>query len=176
MRIEGRLFTVFLGGLVGAACGYSLVGRGMTIDPTIKRVGVPVFKDATGRPGLDQQITQKVIEELLKRGRFEVVPRNDGVDAVVDGELTRYTETPVGIAQSEAGQVQANRYSIRLEASVRYRKTGQEEPIWSSDSFSFADSYDVDGEEESFIGSDQAMERLSTAFARQLVSEMLEAF
>jgi hypothetical protein len=176
MRGMKRIVTISLIVMVEVACGYSLVGRGMTVDPTIKRVGVPIFKDATGRPGLDQQVTQKVIEELLKRGRFEVVQNADGVDALVDGELTRYTETPVGIGQSEEGQVKASRYSIRLEARVRYQKVGQEEAIWSNDAFSFTDSYDVNDEDDSFIESDQAIERLATSFARQLVADMLEAF
>ncbi|HUG53747.1 MAG TPA: hypothetical protein VMR21_09100, partial [Vicinamibacteria bacterium] len=58
---------------LATSCGYALVGRGTVVDPDIKRIGVPLFRDATGRPGLDQTITQKVIEELLKRGRFDVV-------------------------------------------------------------------------------------------------------
>src|SRR6185295_7499641 len=62
-------------------CGYSLVGRGITTDPTIKRIGVPLFKDRTGKLGLDQKVTQKVTEELLRRGRFDVVPQATGVDA-----------------------------------------------------------------------------------------------
>jgi hypothetical protein len=47
------------------ACGYSLAGRGSYLPAHIKRVGVPVFKDDTGRAGLDQKITLRVIEELF---------------------------------------------------------------------------------------------------------------
>ena len=50
-----------------AGCGYALVGKGTVIAPTIKRIGVPLFKDLTGKPSLDQKVTARVIEELLKR-------------------------------------------------------------------------------------------------------------
>ena len=72
--------------LAASSCGYALVGRGGgSIDPTIKRIGVPLFLDRTGKPQIDRKVTDKVIEELLKRGKVDVVSQRDGVDAVVDG-------------------------------------------------------------------------------------------
>jgi hypothetical protein len=160
-----------------SACGYALVGRGTVVDPTIKRIGVPLFRDATGKPGLDQKITQKVIEELLKRGRFDVVQERVGVDAVVDGELLRYDQTPVGFSDAGGARTQASRYAVTLTARVRYAKVGQDEPIWANESFSFRDEYDVGADSTGFFDQQgQAVERLSTSFARSLVSAMLEAF
>jgi hypothetical protein len=164
--------------LVASACGYALVGRGMgNVDPSIKRIGVPQFKDQTGRAGLDQRVTTRVIEELSKRGRFAVVQSAEGVDAIVEGEILSYTETPVGFMQGAGAEAraQASRYEVRLVAKVRYAKTGATEPIWSSDSFSVGDNYDP-GDAGSLIDSDQAIDRLSATFARQLVASMLEGF
>jgi len=171
------LGVVLMAALCGG-CGYALVGRGMTIDPTIKRIGVPTFTDATGHPGLDQRITQKVIEELLKRGRFNVVQESTGVDAVVRGELTSYSEVPVGFglgAQTDV-QAQASQYRITLRAKVRYSKVGEKEPIWENDAFNYSDTYDVSENTGSLVNSDEAVERLASQFARQLVADMLEAF
>src|SRR5262249_47342660 len=117
-------------------CGYSLVGRGIATDPSIKRIGVPLFKDTKGKPGLDQLVTRKVIEELLKRHRFDVVQEATGVDATVEGTITDYRVTPVGFGAAGTGgvpgQTQASRYSISLTVSVRYAKLGQTEAIWES--------------------------------------------
>jgi len=160
-----------------AGCGYALVGRGTVVDPTIKRIGVPTFRDSSGKPGLDQKITQKVIEELLKRGRFDVVQDRVGVDAIVDGELLRFDAAPVGFSDAGGARTQASRYAITLTARVRYAKPGQDEPIWANDSFTFKDEYDVSGDQSAFFDQqDQAIDRLATAFARSLVSAMLEAF
>ena len=38
-----------------------------------------------------------MIEELLKRGRFDVVQEATGVDALVEGELTSYAVVPGGL-------------------------------------------------------------------------------
>jgi hypothetical protein len=161
-------------------CGYSLVGRGITTDPTIKRIGVPMFKDRTGKLGLDQKVTQKVTEELLRRGRFDVVPQATGVDALVEGEVIAYSVQPIGfgdVAVASGTQTQASRYAISLVARVKYTKVGQAEPIWQNESFSFRDEYDVGDNPATFFDrEDQTIERMSTSFAKNLVSAMLEAF
>ncbi len=162
-----------------AGCGYSLQGRGITTDPSVKRIGVPLFKDRTGKLGLDGRVTASVIAELLKRGRFTVVKETSDVDAVVEGEIIAYNVVPVNFSGDTAtgGVTQASRYAITMVAKVVYRKIGQTEPIWSSDSFSQRDEYDMgDSATGYFDREEQAMERLSEAFARSLVAAMLEAF
>jgi hypothetical protein len=160
-----------------ASCGYALVGRGTVVDPSIKKIGVPLFRDSTGRVGLDRRITQKVVEELLKRGRFEVVEDRVGVDALVDGELVRFDQTPMGFESAGGPRTQASRYAITLTARVKYLKTGQEEPIWSNESFTFREEYDVGSDSANFLNLEgPAVERLATSFARSLVAAMLEAF
>ena len=174
VRASAAALLLALGG-----CGYALVGKGTVVDPSIKKIGVPTFKDATGKAGLDQKITQKVMEELLKRGRFDVIPAATGVDAVVEGELLSYTVQPVGFSEDGTGanRTQASRYAIRLTARVRYSKVGAKEAIWSSDSFSYNDEYDIGSDPATFFDrEDQAVDRLASSFARNLVAAMLEAF
>jgi lipopolysaccharide assembly LptE-like protein len=181
LRRPSRLvFLLVAMALAGAsACGYGLVGRGVASDPTIKKIGVPLFKDVTGKPGLDQKITQKVIEELLRRGRFQVVQQATDVDAVVEGEFS-YQARPVGYAQTgEAGdsRTQASRYLVTVTAKVRYAKSGSTEPIWANDAFSYHDEYDVGLSPGSGLELESStLDRLATAFARSLVAAMLEAF
>ena len=179
MRL-GRLVPAAIAGFLLPSCGYSLVGRGIATDPSIKRIGVPVFKDATGTPNLDQKVTAKVIEELLKRGRFNVVQETEGVDAVVDGEIMRYTPTPIGFSQQGAAgstSTQASRYAITMTARVRFAKVGVAEPLWQSDAVTARDETDVgDSSAEFFDRDEQVVERLAATFARSLVAAMLEAF
>ena len=120
-----------LAALAGApGCGYALVGTGVTVDPSIKRIGVPLFKDTTGKPGLDQKITQKVIEELLKRGRFDVVQRARRASTPWSrASSLPTTRRPVGFSGDGASadaSSQASRYAITLTARVRYAKVGRD--------------------------------------------------
>ena len=175
MRRRAAVLVGLLSSLNG--CGYALVGKGITTDPSIKRIGVPLFKDRTGKPGLDQKITLRVIEELLKRGRFTVVQDATGVDAVVEGEILSYTTIPIGFSTPESSQTQATRYAINVTARVIYHKLGQKDPIWQSDAFSFRDEYDVGVDPGSFFDrEEQTIDRIALNFGRNLVATMLEAF
>ncbi len=171
-------FAILALALAIQGCGYALVGRGVNVDPSIKRIGVPLFTDRTGRAGLDQKVTQKVIEELLKRGRFDVTQASTDVDARVEGDLISYTETPAGFAPGAGvdARARASRYYIMLTADVAYTKTGEKDPIWSSERFSVTDVYDVAEDSDGLTDSEQAIDRLTATFARRLVSEMLEGF
>lgn len=161
---------------LASGCGYALQGRGITTDASVKRIGVPLFRDRTGKLGLDSHVTQAVMAELLRRGRFAVVKDAADVDAVVEGEITAFTVVPVNFS-SDTGQTQAIRYAIAITASVVYRKIGQAEPLWSNDAFSQRDEYDMGQQSETYFDrEEQSIERLSNAFARSLVAAMLEAF
>jgi hypothetical protein len=174
--VRRRELLAAAGGALASGCGYALQGRGITTDASVKRIGVPLFKDRSGKLGLDSRVTQAVIEELLKRGRFTVVKEITNVDAVVEGEVVSWSVVPVSFS-GEAGITQANRYAIALTASVVYRKIGQQEPLWANDAFSQRDEYDMGENAQSYFDrEEQSIERLAAAFARSLVAAMLEAF
>jgi hypothetical protein len=166
-----------VGGL-SAGCGYALVGKGITTDPSVKRIGVPLFKDRTGKLGLDTRLTAAVVSELLKRGRFTVVKESANVDALVEGEILACNVQPIGFGGTNPNDTQqASRYSISLTANVVYRKIGQKEPLWANESFTQRDEYDMgDSAGSYFDREDQSIMRLAEAFARSLVAAMLEAF
>jgi hypothetical protein len=176
--VKRRDLLAALAGAGTAGCGYALVGRGVTTDPSIKRIGVPLFQDHTNRPNLAAQVTQAVITELLKRGRFTVVKDDTNVDAVVEGEILAFNVLPVNFSQSEGSDItQASRYAIAMVAKITYRRVGQREPIWSNDNFSQRDEYDMgDNAQNYFDREEQSIDRLSEAFAKSLVAAMLEAF
>lgn len=162
-----------------SGCGYGLVGRGGGFDPSIKTIGVPLFRDGTGKTGLDLKITQKVTEELLKRGKIDVISSVEGVDAIVEGEVISFQEAPVGFsgASGSTSSSTASRYAITLTAKVRYYKPGGAETIWQNDAFVFRDEYDLGADRTAlFDRADQGVDRLAQAFARSLVAAMLEAF
>jgi hypothetical protein len=176
--MKKRLLALALA-VSAVGCGYSLAGRGITTDPSIRKIGVPLFEDETGRgrAGLDQKITDMVIVELLRRGRFEVVGTTVGVDAVVEGTLVSYNATPIGFGADEGEGIQASRYTIGLVADVRYAKVGAVEPIWANEAFTARDDFDMGNDPATFFDKEeQAIDRLAEEFARNLVAAMLEAF
>jgi hypothetical protein len=168
---------VVLGAGTLGACGYALEGRGIAVDPSIRKVGVPLFKDQTGKPGLDQKITDKVIEELLRRGRFDVVQSATEVDAVVDGTLLTYQTQPIGFSRTDGTRSEANRYVALLTARIRYAKPDVTEAIWESEGFTARDEYDIGEDADAYFDrEEQAQDRMAISFAKAVVAAMLEAF
>jgi len=97
----------------------------------------------------------------------------------VECEIVSYAAIPVGFSRDETDPTrsEASRYAIALTARVKYTKTGQVEPIWANDAFSARDESDVGTDPDTFFDrEEQVQDRLTTTFARRLVSAMLEAF
>jgi hypothetical protein len=178
--VRRREILALLAATLATGCGYSLQGRGITLDPSVKRIGVPLFRDESGQPGLDTVVTAAVIEELLKRGRFTVVQDTAGVDAVVDGQITAYLTAPIGYTDTTGGgpsTALASRYTARIVAKVVFRKVGVTEPLWENDSLEQRDEFDLGTTPQTYLDREQdSMQRLADEFARSLVSAMLEAF
>ncbi|MEZ5290456.1 MAG: LPS assembly lipoprotein LptE [Vicinamibacterales bacterium] len=170
-------------GLVGLGCGYALAGRGNTIPDYIQSVGVPMFGNQTPYSPMEQIFTEKVRVEFQSRGRYQVLPADTGVDAVVRGTIVNIGAAPAGFNPSQ----QASRYRFTVVVSVSFSDVKQQRVIWENPSLSFSDEYELASAGSAglaasagagaFIDQERAaVDRLSTDFARSVVSAIFEAF
>ena len=161
-----------------SSCGYSLAGRGAFLPAHIKRIGVPMFVNHTPVFQIEQKITAKVLAELIGRGRYEVKPNREGVDAVLIGEILAIAIAPAAFNN----QQQATRYAVTLVAKIEFRDLKTDKVLWSNPSLAFSEQYDVTTTQtaldpNAFLGQNvNAMERLASEFARTVVSAILESF
>ena len=158
------------------ACGYSLAGRGTFLPPHIKVIGVPTFTNQTSVYDIERRITERVISELIGRGKYRVEPSATGVDAVIAGEITAIRIEPTAFND----QRQATRHQVVLTAKIEFRDVTSNKIIWSNPSMQFREDYQTTGtisDPNAFFGQEaNAMDRLALEFARSLVSAILEAF
>ena len=174
------LRTGVLAGVSAAltGCGYALAGRGNTIPAYIRTVGVPMFGNRTPFSPLEQFFTEKVRVEFQSRGRYQVFPTDTGVDGVVRGDILNVGASPVGYTNSQ----QASRYRFTILVSVSFTDVSKKEVLWENPSLSFSDEYELASGASIGLGAgaiDQeraAIDRLSTDFARTVVSAIMEAF
>src|SRR5215471_2605188 len=106
-----RLFIVLLLLIVSSAmsgCGYALAGRGTFLPASIKRIGIPVFRNRTPVFNLETIVTQHVRSEFIGRGRYQILPEDTGVDAVLVGEVTGVSVAPASFNPQQL----ASRYAI----------------------------------------------------------------
>jgi Lipopolysaccharide-assembly len=165
-------------GLVWSGCGYSLAGRGSFLPDYIKTIGLPTFANRTTLFNLETQMTDKIRAELLGRGKYKIVPETENVDAVLIGEVTGVNIAPL----SFTGQQLASRYVITMSARVELRDQRENTVLWENPGLIFRQEYDAQSgqtalDPTAFFGQDQnALDRMTSEFARSIVSAILEAF
>jgi hypothetical protein len=169
-----------LGGGVSAACGYSLAGRGSFLPAYIKTIGVPAFTNRTPIFNLETLLTQKVRAEFIGRGRYQILPQANDVDGLLNGEVTSVTITPVGFNPQQNNL--ATSYSVAMTARIEFRDQHENKVLWENPGVMFRQDYPATSgrnttDPVAFFQQDaNALERMSSEFARTIVSSILEAF
>ena len=165
-------------GYLSSSCGYALAGRGSFLPDSIRTIGIPMFLNRTTVFNLETLLTEKVRAEFIGRGKYQTLPESTGVDALLTGEVTAVSIVP----SSFNTQQLATRYSIIMTARIELRDMKANKVLWENPSVTFREEYDATGgksvvDPAAFFQQDTtALERMSTAFARTIVSAILEAF
>lgn len=174
-RIFLRSLVILAVGASGS-CGYSLAGRGSFLPPHIRSIGVPMFANHTSVFDVERRVTERVVSELIGRGKYKIERTSNGVDAVLSGEISSISIVPAAFN----AQRQATRYALVLTAKVEFRDVKENKVIWNNPALQFREEYEVSGtvtDVNAFFGQDvNALDRLAAEFARTLVSAILEAF
>jgi hypothetical protein len=172
------VLSLGLAASAGAGCGYSLAGRGSFLPSHIRAIGIPIFGNQTTVFDLETQVTGKVRSEFIGRGRYQILPDAANVDAVLTGEIANVSVVPSGFTEEQI----ASGYVVTMTASVSLRDTRDDRILWENDRLVFRQEYEAQSgtnvlDPAAFFGQDaNALERLTTDFARSVVSAILEAF
>jgi hypothetical protein len=184
MVMTMRSWPVVALALAVSACGYALAGRGSSLPDHVRRIGVPMFENQSATPDLDRILTEAVRLELQGRGRFVVVADSTGVDAVLSGTLQPVQFAPAAFTVDR----QVSRYLITVVAAIEFRiardaaADAAAPPFWANPGLRVSDEYDVTGTlalndpSTIFTQDRNALDRLARAFARTVVTSILENF
>jgi lipopolysaccharide assembly LptE-like protein len=177
---QGRplVLAVVLAALACApGCGYALAGRGSFLPAYIQIIGIPQFGNVTPYE-VEQAFTAHVRSEFIGRGKYKILPETAGVDAVLTGEIQSLTITPASFTD----QNQASRYFVTVVAKMEFRDLKTNNVLWENPSLVFREEYEATQgtdalDPNAFFGQEaNALERITTEFARTVVSSILEAF
>jgi len=163
---------------LAAGCGYSLTGRGSFLPAYIRTIGVPPFANRTSVFNIETQLTQKVRSEFIGRGKFQIVPEAGNVDALLTGEVTSVSVTPASFTNQQI----ATRYILTMTARVELKDMRENKVIWENPGLLFRQEYEAQSatgtlDPAAFFNQDvNALDRMSSDFARTIVSAILEAF
>lgn len=122
-----------------AGCGfYSLTGA--TIPAHIRTVAIPLAEDRSvgGPAGLEQRLTDLLIDRFAGRTRLTLVPDENDADAVIYAEIERYSNEPAGVTGDEVAAL--NRITISVR--IRYHDRVEDRDRLTQ-SFTQRDTYDA---------------------------------
>jgi hypothetical protein len=177
-RSRAALAVVTALAVLTAGCGYALAGRGSFLPDYLKIIGVPLFVNNTQVFEVEQQLTEAVRREFIGRGKYKVVPEMTGADAVLKGEILSISLVPA----SFTAERQASRYVATVVIKVEFRDLKADKVLWANPSLQFREEYELPeasgvGNLSTFFGqASYALDRLTSAFARTVVTAILEAF
>ena len=163
-----------------SGCGYSLAGHGSFLPAHIVTIGIPTFANRSPVFNLETLLTQKVRAEFIGRGKYQILPQDTGVDAVLTGEVTTVTVAPA----SFTAQQLASRYVITMVANIQLRDLRDNKVLWENPSLVFREEYEATTntnapvvDPNAFLSQQaNALDRVSADFARTIVTSILEAF
>jgi hypothetical protein len=174
----------FLGSLALAAastgCGYALAGRGSFLPQNIRTVAIPQIENRTNVTQIEQIVTERIRNEFIGRGKYQVITDRAGADAVLLGTITSIFLQPTALSNQQI----TSRYMFTLTMSVQFTDARTNEVIWSNDALVFREEYDLTtaGSGNTLNGAEfidqerSSFERISQDLARTVVTAILEAF
>ena len=160
-------FVILLSG-----CGYHTLGAATHLPPDIKTISVPLFISRTEAYHTETVMTNAVIRELATRTRFRVIPtESPDAGAVLHGAILNEQVTPLTYNSSTQ---QSSSFIITIVASVTLNGADGQ-VLYQNKNMVYREQYQSTTDLATFIQEDPAaVERLSRAFARQVVADLLE--
>ena len=103
-------FLIFNLSLLFNGCAiYSLAG---SIPPHIKSISIPLVDNETSEYGLEQKVTDNIIEKFNEQGILKVKNR-DYADSIIKGTISKVDESPYTFNKEES--ISEYRYKVFLK-------------------------------------------------------------
>jgi len=140
-------------------CGvYSFSGS--SIPSHIKTVAIPLFEDKTSEFGIDQQLTDRLIDAITQDNTLKISGLREG-DSILRGTILR--------VEDRAGQYdreeQASDFRVTITINVVFEDVKKRKALWE-ETWSQWGSYESDRNE----GIKEAVDKLTTEILNRTVS------
>ena len=157
--------AVLLGG-----CGYSLRP---SLPPGIHTVHVPTLINRTQEPGVEDFLTQALIQALVTSGLARIAANAQEADGVLEGTIVEYSL--VSLAFDRTANVTQYRLQIALQLTLKDR--AKNKVVWKQDRISERADFPVSGQVTTTLVREQdAVKRAAVDVSRAIISLAFEGF
>ena len=157
--IRAGLLIVFA---VGLSCSYGFRG---SLPEHIQSVKIIHFRSRVTQYGLEQDLTSRVIEMIIRDGRLSIAVENQ--DSEIEGTVAQYTKTPYSYTSAEV----VEEYKLEIRVEISFADLLQERDIIASESVTTWLVYDPETESEL-----EARNRLLEESAEDIVRRCLSGW
>ncbi|MEN8208516.1 MAG: LPS assembly lipoprotein LptE [Candidatus Fermentibacteria bacterium] len=130
------LLVIFTGAI---SCSYGFRG---SLPEHIQSVKVIHFRSRVTQYGLEQDITARVIEMIVRDGRLAVAIENQ--DSEIEGTVSSYIKSPYSYTSAEV----VEEYKLEIRVDISFTDLLQEKDIIATESVTSWVVYDPDAETE----------------------------
>jgi len=106
-------------------CGYrfSETSDGSAFPPDVRRIYIELISNATYEPFIENRVTEALVSEFARSGRFVLTEDRSSADAVLSGRITSYTSRAVSFDRDD--KIAEYRSEMRVSALVRRNDDGR---------------------------------------------------
>lgn len=158
---------------LASGCG----GEGVLYRPAdqimpqhIKSISVRTFSSKTQHFGLEEKLTLKIIDELLKNGQYKVV-NEEIADGVITGEIVHYILTPI---QYDSNMVETI-YNLTVIASVKLLDKKKNAYVWEEPALKAVKIYSA-ATLPGGMTEEQAREAVWEILSKDIIKRTVEGF
>jgi hypothetical protein len=170
MRRPALAGLVVLIGLAAASCGYSLHP---TLPSGIRTLQVPVLENKTSEPGIEDFLTQALIQAIVNSGAAKIASSETAADARLEGKIVGYSLTSLSF--DRAANVTSYRLTVALALTLRDLR--KDEVVWKQDRIEDRADFLLSGQQSvNIVLQNDALQRAAVDVSRAIVSFAFERF
>ena len=152
--------------LLVCTCGYS---ASPMLSSSIKRIYIPTFENETSRYGIEQDLTEAVVDAFTRDNRLTVVSERDA-DVMLRGVIVTYEKGAFTFDRAST----VDEYRVSISISVALEDLGEGKVIWEDSTMNAWEAYDEDPEGERT--EDDATAAVMITLANDIVSRTIEGW
>jgi len=154
-----------------SGCGYSLLAEKPLIDTGYKKISIPIFVNKTLEPGIEEVVTQAVVNEFLLDSRVDV-EYSKNADCILSGKVILY-QTNQAISYDSLSRIAEYRLTLGISAEIRKKDNTL---LWKSKKIMATSDYTVPQQiTEIKNAEDRALRAASAKIAGDLI-RLIERF
>src|SRR5688500_9114940 len=136
-RLRSPMLGLWLSlGLLAGGCSYS--ASPALFPPHLRTLAVPVLRNATTEPNLEQEGTQALVDRFVRDNNLRVVSEDDA-DLVLTGSVMKYTNAVFAFNAQE----KAEEYQVPVTVQLTARDRVKNREMWRDDNLVRTTNYFV---------------------------------